>query len=194
MKTSAQKKNDDRLRRLRQMLHQERTRTYQRIRELRNEQRQDATPAPGDELDKARSLSEVETHAGLIERAEYRLKAIDAALSGIDRNRYDLCEACGQEIPVERLQALPFTAYCIECQRKRNNLLRPGQGVIDEASNKLWAMPTEMEAQDALVEPEERLFVHDRKPFGSELGEFEQQPGVATARRRGRVKRSQREH
>jgi DnaK suppressor protein len=197
MKTSVKKKNDDRLRRLRQMLQRERTQTYERIRDLRNEQQEDATPSPGDELDEARSLTEIETRAGLIERAEYSLKAIDGALNRIERNRYGLCETCLQEIPVERLQALPFAAYCVECQQKRNNLLRPGQGSIDKASSKLWAMPTEMdeslEAQDALVQPEERLFVHDKKPFGPELGEFEQLAAVATARRRGRIKRPQRE-
>jgi DnaK suppressor protein len=197
MKTPMQKKPDARLQRLRQILDREQNHAYERIRELRNEQQQDAAPSPGDGLDDTSSLAEIETHAGLIEREEDRLKAIEDALSRLERNRYGLCEGCGNEIPTERLQAMPFAAYCVQCQRKRSNKLRPGEGSIDQASSKLWAPPKEMdeslETQDALLEPEERLVVHDKEPFGSELGEFEQLPPVATARRRGRIKQRHRE-
>ena len=193
MKGSMQKPSDGRLQRLGRILNHERTQTYERIRELRSEQQKDATPAPGDQLDEARSLAEIETHAGLIERAQYRLKAIDAALNRLQQNRYGLCEDCGEEIPAERLQALPFAALCVTCQLKQNKTRRQGGGSIDEASRKLWSVPPEMdeslETQDALVEPEERLLVHDKQPFGPELGEFEQLPPVATAKRRGRIKR-----
>jgi len=192
-----QKKPDARLQRLRQILDRERTHTYDRIGELRNEQQQDVAPPPGDGIDEARSLAEVETHASLIEREEDRLKAIEAALSRLERNHYGLCEGCGNEIPTERLQAMPFAAFCVQCQRKRSNELRRGGGSVDEASIKLWAPLMEMdesiERQDALLEPEERLVVHDKEPFGSEVGEFEQLPPVATARRRGRIKQRHRE-
>jgi RNA polymerase-binding transcription factor len=192
-----QKTPDARLQRLWQILDRERTHAYDRIREFRDEQQQDAAPSPSDELDEARSLAEIETHAGVNEREEDRLKVIEDALSRLERNRYGLCEGCGNEIPTERLQAMPFAAYCVQCQRKRSNEFRRGEGSIDEASSKLWAPPMEMdeslETQDALLELEERLVVHDKEPFGSELGEFEQLPSVATARRRGRIKQRHRE-
>lgn len=192
MKTSAKKTDDGRLQRLRQILNSEQTRAYERIRELRNQQQEDSTPPPADELDEARSLAEIETHAGLIERAENLLKSIDAALSRLERNRYGLCEECSNEIPIARLRALPFAAYCLRCQQKHNNTARAGEGSIDQESSKHWVTPTELdeslETQDAIVEPEERLFVHDKKPFGTELGEFEQLSPVGTTARRGRIK------
>jgi len=191
MKGSRQESNHDRLQRLRRILERERTQAYERIRQLRDKQQEAATPSPGDELDDARSLAEIETHAGFIEQAENRLKAIDAALSRLERSRYGLCEGCGNKIPIARLRALPFATYCVRCQQTRD-VTGSGEGSIDQASSKLWTMPKEMdeslETQDAIVDPEERLFVHDKKPFGSELGEFEQLPPVATARRRGRIK------
>jgi DnaK suppressor protein len=185
--------NTKRVEALRRLLNEERNKIRERVREFRREQEEDATPLPSDELDVARSLADVETHAGLIERAEYRLKAIDAAFSRIERGRYGICEECGEEIPVERLKVLPFAGYCVDCQSKRNHRLRPGEGAIDEPSRYLWNPPEELdeseEKQDALTGPEEQMPVRDRWPLGEEVGEFEQLPPVPTARRRGRMKR-----
>jgi DnaK suppressor protein len=38
------------------------------------------------------------------------------ALEKIDRGTYGICERCGEPIAPERLEALPFVAYCISCQ------------------------------------------------------------------------------
>lgn len=164
-----------------------------RLREFRQDQEADNTPQPSDELDNARSLADVETHASLIERAEYQLKAIDAAFNRLERGRYGFCEECGDDIPLARLKILPFAAYCVDCQTKRNQRFRPGAGNVDEPSRHLWTIPEEMdeslERQDSLVEPEEQIIVHDREPFGPEIGEFEQLTPVATARRRGRPRK-----
>ena len=175
------------------ILRHARNESLARVRELREEQEADVTAPPSDELDVARSLADVETHASLIERAEYRLKAIDAAFNRVERLRYGLCNECDEEIPLKRLEILPFAAYCVDCQNKRNHRLRPGEGYIDEPSRYLWTMPEEMdeslEKQDSLTSPEEQIIVHEESPFGPELGEFEQLTPVATARRRGRPKK-----
>lgn len=88
---------------------------------------------------------------------------------------------------------LPFAVYCDDCQSKRNRGLRPGEGNIDEPSRHLWTLPEGMdeslESQDALMEPEERLVVHDQRPSGPEVGEFEQLSPTPTACRRGRPRK-----
>jgi len=43
---------------------------------------------------------------------------IDMALKKIDNGTYGICEDCGGEIPLIRLEALPFATQCIECKRK----------------------------------------------------------------------------
>ena len=190
MKSPRTISNSERLQTLRSLLAHQRNEALARIRDFRRAQEEDAEPLPGDELDAARALAEVETHAGLIERAEYRLKAIAAAFSRVEEGRYGICEGCGEDIPVDRLKVLPFAAYCVDCQSKRNRQRRPGEGSIDEPSRHLWNLPEEMdeslEKQDALMEPEERLVVRDQGPSGPEVGEFEQLPPSPTARRRGR--------
>jgi RNA polymerase-binding transcription factor len=47
------------------------------------------------------------------------LSAIDAALKRIDEGTYGECTRCGKEIPEERLEARPWSALCIEDQRKQ---------------------------------------------------------------------------
>lgn len=47
---------------------------------------------------------------------ERQIHAIEAALVRIDNGQYGLCSDCGRPIPLERLEALPSAAFCIDCQ------------------------------------------------------------------------------
>jgi RNA polymerase-binding transcription factor DksA len=82
---------DDRTRSLRDLLNHQRNLALTHIREYRAAQEADVSSPPGDELDAARALAEVETHAGLIERAEDRLRAIDFAFNLLEQHRYGIC-------------------------------------------------------------------------------------------------------
>jgi DnaK suppressor protein len=53
----------------------------------------------------------------LRDRNEQQLTAIDAALGRIDDGTYGRCARCGRPIAPERLDALPWAAHCIDCQR-----------------------------------------------------------------------------
>ncbi len=46
------------------------------------------------------------------------LAAIDGALARIDDGAYGACVRCGSEIPAERLEAIPWTPYCVACSRQ----------------------------------------------------------------------------
>lgn len=43
------------------------------------------------------------------------LEQINKAISRIENNTYDICSACNENIPLERLKALPYTDRCINC-------------------------------------------------------------------------------
>jgi len=43
---------------------------------------------------------------------------IGEALERMEQGEYGKCEDCGREIGLERLEALPYTTLCIECQRE----------------------------------------------------------------------------
>ena len=49
---------------------------------------------------------------------------IGGALSRMDEGSYGVCVDCGQEIPMERLRALPFTVRCEDDQEAREKALR----------------------------------------------------------------------
>ena len=66
--------NPARAKSLVEVLDQAREEALARIRVLRKEAQEDAVGLPADRLDVARSLEDVETDAGLIERYEYRLQ------------------------------------------------------------------------------------------------------------------------
>jgi len=46
------------------------------------------------------------------------LADIDSALQRIDAGTYGTCVTCGQEIPVQRLEAHPTASLCIDCKRR----------------------------------------------------------------------------
>lgn len=50
-----------------------------------------------------------------------QLTLIRAALDRISEGSYGECLNCGKTIGVKRLEALPWTPYCIDCQEKIEN-------------------------------------------------------------------------
>jgi len=47
------------------------------------------------------------------------LARVTHALQKLDRGTYSLCDNCGQPIALERLEALPYAALCLNCQAKK---------------------------------------------------------------------------
>lgn len=52
------------------------------------------------------------------DRLNHRIGAIDGALERFEKGEYTKCEHCGEEIPYERLEILPYTTVCAECSRE----------------------------------------------------------------------------
>ena len=58
-----------------------------------------------------------ERNQALRENADELVSDIDAALGRIDAGTYGICLRTGEQIPLERLEALPYARYTIEGQR-----------------------------------------------------------------------------
>jgi DnaK suppressor protein len=71
----------------------------------------------GDTADAAFESGSDEMHSHLAELDSRELTQIDRALTRLKQGTYGLCEICQSKIPVGRLNALPYTTLCIECQR-----------------------------------------------------------------------------
>ena len=69
--------------------------------------------------DTASETFERELDEGLEEDAERQLREVDAALARLEDGSYGRCEACGKEIPEERLEAIPWTTLCIDDARRQ---------------------------------------------------------------------------
>ena len=68
--------------------------------------------------DTATETYERELDEGLEEDAREQLRQVENALARIEAGEYGTCEVCGKEIPVERLEAVPWTALCIDDARR----------------------------------------------------------------------------
>jgi RNA polymerase-binding protein DksA len=68
--------------------------------------------------DVATATFDRELDSTLEENEERLIGAIDGALQRIDDGSYGACTSCGQPIGAERLEALPWTARCIDCKRR----------------------------------------------------------------------------
>jgi DnaK suppressor protein len=53
----------------------------------------------------------------LSDRERVKIKQIDDALLRLEDGSYGVCESCGLEIAEERLEAMPFTRLCRDCQQ-----------------------------------------------------------------------------
>lgn len=50
---------------------------------------------------------------------EAMLQDVEEALDRIDDGTYGKCQQCGKTISQQRLNAIPYTPYCIECARQQ---------------------------------------------------------------------------
>lgn len=74
--------------------------------------------ASGDVADAAFDASGEEMSSALAELESKELAQIERALRRLKAGSYGKCEVCSIKIPVARLNALPFSTLCVECQRE----------------------------------------------------------------------------
>ena len=70
----------------------------------------------GDEVDFALDAAQDEISSQLAEVESRELANIEAALEKMRDGTYGKCEGCAENIPLVRIQALPYAIHCIECQ------------------------------------------------------------------------------
>jgi len=73
------------------------------------------------------SILDLLSDAGLavadIRRAQ--LTSLEEALRRLEMGTYGKCEGCGERIDLQRLRLVPFTAYCLQCQKEQEGPSRP---------------------------------------------------------------------
>src|SRR6476469_7215183 len=71
----------------------------------------------GSQAAAASQVFEQQRDLALRDRNEQHLAQVDAALVRLDHGTYGSCASCGRPIAPERLEAIPWAALCIDCQR-----------------------------------------------------------------------------
>ena len=92
----------------------------------------------GDSADLAFDTGTEEVTSQLAELESRELAKIERALNRLKQGTYGDCEGCQKKIPVARLNALPFSTYCVECQREvelYGDFDRGGNGGWDRVSD-----------------------------------------------------------
>lgn len=110
---------ESKIQRLRQRLEFKRHEARQFLRQLEQEKRSLDIDSTQDSAD--RCVMSV-TKESLYERSSQRrtvLRLIEVALGRIADGSFGMCIACGHEIQSRRLEALPWTQFCLECQGER---------------------------------------------------------------------------
>ena len=90
----------------------------------------------GDNVDAAVDNANDEISSQLVEIESRELSQIEHALKRIVEGSYGRCEFCGGKIAEARLNALPYTNSCIECQRENE---RNGVGFLAAGDVNRWA-------------------------------------------------------
>ncbi len=68
----------------------------------------------------------------LSDRERVKLKQIDDALERLEEGAYGVCESCGLEIAEERLEAMPFSRLCRDCQQDQEREAKSQRRSDDE--------------------------------------------------------------
>ena len=82
------------------------------LKDLRNFKSNDT----GDSADQAFDTGSEEVNSQLAELEARELNQIERALGRLKQGVYGQCEGCQKKIPVARLNALPYSTTCVNCQ------------------------------------------------------------------------------
>lgn len=85
------------------------------LRKSRSEANGDLSTMPIHMADVGTDNFEQEFTLSLMENDGDALEQIEAALERIEESSFGQCEECGAKIPKARLNAIPYTAFCIKC-------------------------------------------------------------------------------
>jgi DnaK suppressor protein len=63
-------------------------------------------------------------------RNRLKLARIQSALDRLARGEFGICEECEEEIPLKRLQAIPWASCCVSCQERTESMGAAGEEAI----------------------------------------------------------------
>jgi DnaK suppressor protein len=103
---------------LKKILVQKKAELLNKVKNLQKEISNKELESSGDEIDTASRGAEKEMNFEVAAADKITMSAIDDAIGKIEKNIYGKCECCAKDIPIQRLKAIPWGRYCIQCQEE----------------------------------------------------------------------------
>ena len=128
---SAKQLTEKRLEKYKEVLLKEKEETQGIINAINDIQKRGTKDSSGDlsaysqhQADQGSDTDESERRVYILNKELKNIKMINSALKRIYDKTYGICEICGDSIPANRLNIIPYAKYCIKCreeeeQRKR---------------------------------------------------------------------------
>ncbi len=85
-----------------------------------------------DALDEVQNAAERELAIRNLDRESNLLRNVRIALHRIDDGSYGVCLHCEEDISPKRLNAVPWTPYCIQCQELADRNQEEGNEAFDD--------------------------------------------------------------
>jgi DnaK suppressor protein len=122
------------LKKARETLEEMRAQLLRSVQQDLNEVRDASKDEGMDTYDLASDARDKEINLILGDRDRDKVQAIDEALSRVDDGSYGICESCESDIAEARLEALPFTRLCVNCQAERERELKMNRRFEEDRS------------------------------------------------------------
>lgn len=114
--------NKRQLKRFQDMLISQRNEMLRNARRTRDEEATFDKDDLPDEFDLASSEYAQSLVFRLRDREKFLLGKIDKAVKKIEDGEFGICEDCGEEISLKRLEARPVTTLCIRCKEEQEKM------------------------------------------------------------------------
>jgi len=102
----------------------------------------------GDSVDSASSSINDEISSQLVQVETRELAKVEAALLRMKKGAFGKCEGCKEQIPMARLNALPYAVYCYKCQVNAERQGMAGNADVD------WSKLVDSVNTDTEISPE----------------------------------------
>src|ERR1700678_4432829 len=85
-----------------------------------------------DALDEVQNAAERELAIRNLDRESNLLRNVRAALHRMDEGTFGVCAHCEEDITIKRVNAVPWAAYCIQCQEIADGSQEEGSEALDD--------------------------------------------------------------
>lgn len=106
---------------IRKRLYATREALQRRVESITADIRHSREPLSQDFAEQAVERENEEVLDALGNAARAELNHIRKALDRMEQGEYEFCTRCGQEIPMARLEIVPYTDLCVTCAEKKES-------------------------------------------------------------------------